>query len=296
MASRRVGLLAVALALLPLATVATSPKQRARRRRTARLPTDAPRCCAAFAPSTCPEGPGGVGSGGSSDSCCDAPGLPRTCASLKTRDSCERARPTPPPKAAGREVCAWIGGRCTAASLADCAEPPAAAAPDYYGEAAAFASSCGAGSECDGFKAALERYAAMHEAATRDAEPAEGIANARVRARCLCAAHSRGSVSSPQRRRSLALCSPRPRPVTSRSRCSRRSRRSCSSRCSSSRRSRSSSSSSRRSSRSRSSSRRSSRRRRSSSSSSRRSLSLSLCAVHSCGSVSSGCCRSSASR
>jgi hypothetical protein len=87
--------------------------------------------------------------------------VPRQCTSLRTRAECERARP------AADRVCAWLGGRCTTGSFADCAEPPAAT-PDYYGEIESFEASCSRGSGCDGFREALERYAEMHETATRE--------------------------------------------------------------------------------------------------------------------------------
>ena len=62
------------------------------------------------------------------------------------------------------ELCAWLGGRCNAATASDCpeaAEEDEASAVDYYGERAGFAASCGNGpsSTCPGLAGALELLA-----------------------------------------------------------------------------------------------------------------------------------------
>ena len=157
-------LLSVGVIVLVLVRPLAASARARRRRGGGRLPADAPRCCAAFAPASCPEG-GGV----NGETCCEAvSSVPRQCTSLRTRAECERARP------ASDRVCAWLGGRCTTGSYADCAEPPAAT-PDYYGEIESFEASCSRGSGCDGFRESLERYAEMHETATREPAPVEGI-------------------------------------------------------------------------------------------------------------------------
>ena len=102
------------------------------------------------------------------------------CGSLSARAECERHPSGGPP---GRELCAWLGGSCVAASAADCTEPPRASSePDYYGEEAGFRRSCGSGprAECSGLRGALEQYAHAHTAATRDAHPPGGLATARL--------------------------------------------------------------------------------------------------------------------
>ena len=78
--------------------------------------------------------------------------------------------------------CAWIGGRCVAGSPDDCAEPADPSAVDYYDEQVGFEGSCGNGpsSSCPGLRAAIERYAAAHNAATRDVKPPGGISTARL--------------------------------------------------------------------------------------------------------------------
>ena len=144
-------------------------------RRYAAALSDVPRCCAALDMAECPEG---------GDTCCTSVGLPSNCAALRTRAACEHSRPRAGGAGAvhGRELCAWLGGQCTAASLADCAEPPVRGAPDYYGESAGFQRSCGSGanSQCPGLLEAIERYARAHDVATRAAEPVEGMGAARL--------------------------------------------------------------------------------------------------------------------
>jgi hypothetical protein len=111
-----------------------------------------------------------------------------SCGGISSRTKCERAQLSslaqPPANAAwARQLCAWIGGRCAAASAADCAEPPAPlAAPDYYGETAAYHASCGhsSDSQCIGLSGALARYARLHTEATRSAWPPGGMSAVRL--------------------------------------------------------------------------------------------------------------------
>ena len=115
-------------------------------------------------------------------SCCQSVGPMSACSSLRTRVQCESSHPAQKRSLPGRELCAWLGGHCTVGSLDDCAEPPAVGVVDYYGEHAAFESSCssGASSQCPGLSAALARYAVAHEKATRDAAPVEGMSASRL--------------------------------------------------------------------------------------------------------------------
>ena len=103
------------------------------------------------------------------------------CLGLSTRATCELAFTTGT-VARGRELCAWLGGRCVPGSAADCAPSTPVNQVDYYGERTGFEASCGNGpsSTCPGLRAALERYAAAHDAATRDASPPGGLRAARL--------------------------------------------------------------------------------------------------------------------
>ena len=125
---------------------------------------------------------------GHTGKCCVEPctliGPPAACMGLSTRAKCESAHTTAP-LGSGRELCAWLGGRCNAATASDCpeaAEEDDASAVDYYGERAGFAASCGNGpsSTCPGLAGALERYAKAHQAATRHRSPPGGIHSARL--------------------------------------------------------------------------------------------------------------------
>ena len=137
------------------------------------------RCCAAHAAECAAD----VHAGNSSTACCYLVGAPTDCAALLTRERCERAHVAASSMAsASRELCAWIGGRCNAASAADCPEPADEAYTDYYGERAGFAARCGSGrdSSCPGLRALLRRYARAHDAATRELRPPGGIDAARL--------------------------------------------------------------------------------------------------------------------
>ena len=94
---------------------------------------------------------------------------------LASRSLCEASyipsnvtRPRP-----GGRHCVWLGGACVEGVRRDCPETvPTHLQTSFYGEQAAFEQRCNLPHVCPSFQAAFVKYAAMHEAATRDALPA----------------------------------------------------------------------------------------------------------------------------
>ena len=178
-------LLSLLLLVRPCSASGRGSSRRARRGSTPLASQPGARCCAAVS--------GACGASGEQDdvtkekACCTLIGPSSGCLGLRTRSSCEHAYTTAARDDGGRAYCAWLGGRCVAASAADCEEqasPTAkgASAIDYYGERAGFERHCGNGpsSTCPGLRSALERYAAAHRAATRHASPPGGLRSARL--------------------------------------------------------------------------------------------------------------------
>ena len=97
-------------------------------------------------------------------------------------DACEMRERATAPLGSGRELCAWLGGRCNAATASDC--PEAAEEDDVgglsYGELSASRRAAATASSSLSLSRARSSGTRTHQAATRHRSPPGGIHSARL--------------------------------------------------------------------------------------------------------------------